>query len=130
MHPTLNQQVFDHIVTHLLTQNERAEEGDECRYRLQHLNHIEPLMCAAGCLILPHHYDPNFEGLLVTDPRVWSAVYKSILEQFGEAPDKDTENTVYLCQYIHDSHPTTIWWKKLREMAKHNNLTFNPPKDP
>lgn len=50
------QELFDYIATHLLTQNEKSMSSMGCQY------HIKDLKCAAGCLIDRTEYDQNFEG--------------------------------------------------------------------
>ncbi len=52
------QEIFDKVKTHLLTQNAKAEvEMGFCLYR-----HPKGLMCAAGCLISDEEYSPEMEG--------------------------------------------------------------------
>lgn len=52
------QQIFDTVKAHLLTQNERsADSRGVCLYRGPN-----KLMCAAGILIPDNAYNPNWEG--------------------------------------------------------------------
>lgn len=112
------QEVFDHVVNHLLTQNERAvvgreiegaEFGNDCRYRLNNLK------CAAGCLIGDEEYRDTFEGL---DWRY--------LVGIGAVPDAHSDLIVKL-QQIHDHCLPPTWREQLKCLAKKLNFQFNPP---
>lgn len=54
------QEVFDHIAWHLLTQNKKSIDtkstGITCQYKLGELS------CAAGCVIPDAFYNPEMEG--------------------------------------------------------------------
>jgi hypothetical protein len=55
-----DQEVFDQVANHLLTQNKRsvsATDNTLCVYRSP-----DGLKCAAGCLIADDEYDPRMEG--------------------------------------------------------------------
>ena len=106
------QQVFDHVVNHLLTQNEKAVVGGEevnndCRYRLNNLK------CAAGCLIGDEEYRDTFEGL---DWRY--------LVGIGAVPDAHSDLIVKL-QRIHDIGEPEEWLYFLKQLAESEGLTFN-----
>ncbi len=53
------QEVFDQIAVHLLTQNEKSVDEDDtyCMYHSK-----SGLKCAAGCLIADDEYKPEFEN--------------------------------------------------------------------
>lgn len=55
---TTNQEIFDHVATHLITQGQqsKAEGSSSCLYRAP-----LGLMCAAGCVIPDSVYDSNLE---------------------------------------------------------------------
>ena len=112
-----SQQVFDHVVNHLLTQNEKAgvvggeieeaELGNGCRYRLNNLK------CAAGCLIGDEEYRGTFEGF----------DWKYLVET-SAVPDAHSELIVKL-QRIHDDNEPEEWPYFLKQLAESEGLTFN-----
>lgn len=54
-----NQEIFDTVAVHLLTQNKRATKANcstTCQYRTS-----EGLKCAVGCLIPDEKYTPEME---------------------------------------------------------------------
>jgi hypothetical protein len=55
------QEIFDKVARHLLTQKKRATVSGHCRYRTP-----DGCKCAIGCLISDEDYDPEFEGERVT----------------------------------------------------------------
>jgi hypothetical protein len=118
-----NQEVYDRIKTHLLTQNKKAQieiTNDEgfivtvCRYRTP-----EGLKCAVGCLI--EDYDEEFEG-------------KPVILHFGGQPTRVGEYLIELgydytqlklmsdLQSAHDSYEVNFWPFELEQVAKKWNL--------
>ena len=55
------QELFNTVVKHLLTQNEKSIDlaDNRCLY----YNPVTKLKCAIGCLIAPCHYNEHFENL-------------------------------------------------------------------
>ena len=66
------QQIFDKVATHLLTQGAKSMMGDTCRYRGSN-----GAKCAVGCLIKDDHYDPILELRSSRSELVKEALIKS-----------------------------------------------------
>jgi hypothetical protein len=95
-----DQEVFDRVATHLLTQRKKAEDQTGmCVYRGP-----EGAKCALGCLIPDELYEPRFEG---ADLRVMVA----------ENISQNRELLAYL-QDIHDSESVDRWAYYLRHAAE------------
>lgn len=107
------QEVFDQVATHLLTQNEqssinRGATGEVfCRYR------AGDLMCAAGCLIDDNEYNETLEG------EGWHG-----LVQQGIAP-KEHETLINSLQEIHDETVVNNWFSELKDLAFNYGLNTN-----
>ena len=103
---TTNQEVFDKVARHLLTQNARAVDGDGfCRYRTP-----DGLKCAVGCLIPDELYDPEMEGKSVCSlVREESGVGK-YLQEFNLA-------LVMALQGVHDAVTPSQWLSELLDVA-------------
>lgn len=111
------QEVFDHVVNHLLTQKKCSDNGKKsymdqlCMYRGKH-----GLKCAAGCLIADEEYKEEFESI-----GTWEE-----LVQREMVPD----NHSYLIrqlQLIHDKREPHFWAECLEKLANKQGLKFNPP---
>ena len=105
------QEVFDMITNHLLTQNEKCIEDvnndtNSCKYKLGHLK------CAAGCLIPEDKYNYNFEN------KEWIV----IANRLGLTQHEDLITSL---QYIHDYYKVEEWRDCLINLAKQYNLKFN-----
>jgi len=101
------QQVFDHVATHLLTQNckSRCESDDNCMYRGEH-----NLKCAAGCLIADDEYNIFLEN------NTWN-----ILVRENRAPNVH-RHLISALQNIHDNQPVEEWYSFLENLAFTYNL--------
>lgn len=106
------QEVFDFVVTHLLTQNERATEGNGCGYRVKKEDRV--LMCAAGCLIPDDVYTPKMEGL------TWSGLYEHKLINI-----KAHKDFISVLQNVHDLNSVEKWKEKLVSFAEIRNLNYD-----
>lgn len=99
------QQVFEKVATHLLTQNAKSYgsglESDACKYRGE-----DGKMCAAGCLIAYDEYSSSMEGTN------WTA---------DIFPDTH-KDLIVLLQAIHDIDEVEDWYEKLEELAFSHNL--------
>lgn len=107
------QEVFDQVVTHLLTQNKKSQNSvNNCLYR-----NGEGLACAAGCLIS----EEEMVGVQATGSNGvgWIGLIRTM---------KLTENHKALIsklQNIHDdSHPED-WEEDSKSVAEARNLQFN-----
>lgn len=114
------QQIFDRVVTHLLTQKKPARDGSRCLYLT-----ADGLKCAVGCLIDEKHYSFRIlEGERVSSPQVQAAVAKSL----GVAElDHEMISLLSDLQVIHDTNYASAWRNELQFLAKCKGLTFNPP---
>lgn len=98
LHQYSDQEVFDYVCNHLLTQNEKSEDN---------------LRCAAGCLISDEEYLYEMEGFIWSDMVVEFNVtseYKSLIREL---------------QKIHDTYPTHEWESCLERLAEQEGLEFN-----
>lgn len=118
-----NQETFDRVALHLLTQNARAEDDDgQCMY----WDRDSGRQCAVGCLIPKDEYQKEFEGKVLfkcdpthripTEPKVPSTV-----GQFMKDKGHDL-GLLYEMQNIHDTGSVTSWKSKLLELGRKNNL--------
>ena len=102
------QEVFDQIVNHLLTQNEKCRDSKTyCRYKFGNLK------CAAGCLIADDEYSDRMEGYS------WAQLIKN-----NTVPDVYA-SLISDLQIIHDQFSVGNWKSGLEDCAKNNNLKFN-----
>ena len=112
------QQVFDQVATHLLTQGRKSENAGTCLYRGP-----EGTKCAAGCLIGKSEYRAYWEG------RSWSG-----LAGEGSVPEEHLDLIIAL-QKIHD-HPdwrlrtlARSWREKLIKLANEFELSYKVVED-
>lgn len=101
------QEIFDHVVTHLLSQNARATDGFKCYYRAPN-----GLKCAVGCLIDDADYKPIMED----EGLVKLAMRFSYVEQ--HAP------LLVQLQATHDHHPPPAWPGALQSLANNFGLQY------
>lgn len=103
-----NQEAFDKIATHLMTQRTRARSNDDvmCAYR-----NARGQSCAVGCLIPDDVYQPYMEG-----QRVSSLIhtYPKIRELFLGVD----QQLLYTLQVLHDRYEPETWKHELRERGK------------
>jgi hypothetical protein len=107
------QEVFNQICLHLLTQNERCvntEIGEDkyCVYKNEGGS-----KCAAGCLIADDEYS------CVMEHRAWYSLVNT-----GLVPDTHMALIAHM-QRIHDEEVPSDWQKKLRSLAESQELSFN-----
>lgn len=116
-----NQEIFDKVATHLLTQNARStanyRAGAPCRYRGD-----GGKSCAIGCLIPDELYDAAIEN--VTARVFCRGPYpksKGELKarKIGEALGFEEKHVLLLTdlQKVHDLAEPTAWKNKLRDVA-------------
>lgn len=101
------QQVFDFVVTHLMTQGKKSDDEDgDCRYRTP-----EGLKCAVGCLMSDEEYNPKYEGCSVPYLQM---VFRedSFLNLIATYEKLLTE-----LQYVHDTYTPEAWSEQLQEVA-------------
>lgn len=114
LHLATDQQVFDQVARHLLTQNSKAKDFNRgCMYRLETTDGTI-LKCAVGCLISDDEYTPEIEGLLYG-----FSEFNKVVGDWFNCPHShllsDLQNT-------HDNYNVSEWKERLRETAKRYNL--------
>jgi hypothetical protein len=111
------QQVFDQVVTHLLTQRRKAsivvrapKARTMCRYRGEN-----DTQCAAGCLISDEEYSQALEA------NGWADLCAS-----ARVP-ADHQDLIEALQDTHDHEHPDYWYDSLKTLAQQRSLQFNPP---
>ena len=112
------QEVFNHVIKHLVTQGQRCYSNHDeiCLYHSP-----EGMSCAVGCLMSDEEYHPDMEGADVSD----------IIRTFDQV--KWMDDYVYLLgdlQDLHDEERTwndegglsTIGLKDVQFIAENHNL--------
>lgn len=111
------QDVFNHVVNHLLTQKEKSvnSRGD-CMYR-----GLNGLKCAAGCLIADDEYSPKMEY------RTWFHLMNGGAFRIGNDELMITTehyDLIHTLQTIHDRHEPDEWKEVLRELCANHMLEW------
>ncbi|RWB08804.1 MAG: hypothetical protein EOQ39_18675 [Mesorhizobium sp.] len=103
-----NQDIFDKVAAHLLTQNAQAREpiSGHCAYR-----GANSMVCAVGCLIPDDKYYPEMEGKGPSD----------LHEVYGLFPDESIDLLNEL-QMVHDHYDTHEWKDQLYAVARKFDL--------
>ena len=116
------QEIFDRVVTHLLTQNERCVSGSgACRYRHETAEG-KVLRCAVGCLLTDEAYSKEMECLPFD-------IYPQSYANCGvDVKDYHVNKMLTRLQTIHDEHSPVEWYRDLERLAVSFRLKFNPPK--
>lgn len=99
------QQVFDQVVTHLLTQKSRSSIDGVCAYR-----GLNDMRCAAGSLMDEHEYNPLFEGC------TWDV----LIQEHGVPTDHQL--LIKALQNIHDRTKPESWVFELYSLARQFQL--------
>lgn len=115
------QEIFDKVVTHLLTQNRKAlGEFGGCRYRTK-----DGLSCAVGCL-LDDETAAKCDHPEAHHPfKVFPSTAAYAVQEFLP-PDLQAElpllNTL---QEVHDTGDVQTWPDRLRRVAEQYELQYN-----
>lgn len=107
--PKTEQEVFDTVARHLLTQNRKSVTGTGmCLYRCP-----SGAKCAAGVLIPDDFYHSKMETL------TWE-----VLVEKGWVP-AEHRTLIRILQHIHDSQDIQVsdWPERLRRFAEQRNLS-------
>jgi hypothetical protein len=108
------QEVFSKIEAHLLTQGQRSEVNQVCKYR------YNGLMCAVGCLIDDEHYSTDIEGMCA------HSLPYTIIESIFKDNDKDNieigTNMLSDLQDMHDMSSIYNWRSHLNKIAYQYNV--------
>lgn len=109
-----NQEIFDKVYKHLLTQNARSTGGFAfgCMYR----GHAGR-KCAVGCLVPDERYSTHLEGHGVSHPHVLDAL------GFSVPVADDTMRLLDRLQRVHDLDPPEAWPIQLAAVAATFSLT-------
>ena len=104
------QEVFDYVAYHLLTQNEKSylEREGRCTYRGK-----SNLKCAGGCLIADDEYKPSFEG------NMWAWLVQTNIAPLNHA------TLILDLQHVHDDYEVVNWREQLSKVAEEFSLKFN-----
>lgn len=103
-----NQEAFDIVVKHLLSQGERSlTPGGLCAYRGKN-----GLKCAVGILIPDNEYSPELEGSLSSVRYKCSSLKSVDFDFLGKL------------QNIHDDYLPDAWEMGLKELAVNYNLEW------
>lgn len=100
-----NQQIFDKVATHLLTQKTKSMDGFQCRYRGPN-----DAKCAIGCLIPDEVYKCSMEGCTVYDSPIADLFLPS------------QRSFLNMLQVTHDKYPAHIWADMLINIAINSQL--------
>lgn len=114
LHLATEQQVFDQVARHLLTQNAKALAwSGGCQYRLE-LDDGTVLKCAVGCFIANDEYDTQIEGEIYG-----SHNFNEFFWFKGEAPHLTLLRSL---QNLHDMYSAGVWKGELKQIAADFNL--------
>ena len=108
LHAATEQEVFDYVAHHLLTQNKKAKADTQCAYRGG-----DNLKCAAGCLISDNEYKGSFEG------NSWDELIAKDLVP------SDHKALIMNLQNVHDGSSFANWRNQLSNLADEFSLKFN-----
>lgn len=118
------QEIFDRVAVHLLTQNKKSERpvSAQCLYRGPF-----DLKCAIGALIKDEVYSHDLEG-----HRANIFTVRKALKRSGVPVDVESEEDAKFLtdlQDIHDLWEVTMWPRMLRETAQMYGLNADKVKD-
>lgn len=113
-----NQEIYDHVVRHLLTQNEKSLSGNTCMYRDEEGN-----KCAVGCLIpddVYKLYGVLIEGLVMFDIINEDENGRPLIKVLKMSKVNLLTSTDLLCalQDVHDSHQPVYWKRQLESVGR------------
>lgn len=117
--PLALQTLFDAAVTHLLKQDAKANDMENCDSNdVPRCMYRAPngLKCGIGGILPDDKYDPAFEGQGV------NALPAPVLESMGII-DEGTELLAQRVQSIHDQLPVSLWAVALRTLARNFGIS-------
>ena len=126
------QEIYDTVKAHLLKQGRRASDvcGGTCYYRTKEYGSDATLKCAVGCLIPDELYDPEIEGVGITDiwglgpdelPPKTRALYYILDKSLGGI-DRQKLGLLISLQTTHDGCRVETWRETLESHAEQRNL--------
>lgn len=111
-----DQEVFDQVKTHLLSQGKKSLKPGKRTVSLNCLcsyHSKDGLKCAAGCLIGEDEYDPAFEGFS----------WKSLM--YSWSVPKEHCSLITELQVVHDTKEPEQWEEALKNVAWMFGLDFD-----
>jgi len=120
------QEIFNHVLDHIVEQGQPARDSEEsCMYLT-----ASGLKCAVGCLIKPQYYNPIFEGETVSVAFVISPEKCELLAALKlsgvDAENKSVNNLLSKIQTAHDTssyHNFVEEFKEsMRDIAEESGL--------
>lgn len=119
------QEIFDKVVSHLLTQGCKSYDSltETCRYRGPN-----DTKCAIGCLITDEQYRPWMESATLNkllDPNIFGGPERQYLDaQFAWM--KPHQKLLQQLQDCHDGLPPSHWETRLCWIAEQHRLIYTP----
>lgn len=110
-----DQEVFDHVSKHLLSQGCKSVRYDENeKYSNTHCLYRGPngTKCAAGCLIDDTEYDVEMENL------TWNTLCQRKIVPLSH------QDLIIELQEIHDDYTPDKWPEKLKQLANYYRLNM------
>lgn len=101
------QQVFDQVKNHLLSQKGHSIEGGVCKYRGP-----SGMKCAVGCLMSDQEYKPDMEN------NEWRGLIRK-----GFVPGTHA-SLITILQNTHDNHSPESWTRVLKRVAESFSLKY------
>jgi hypothetical protein len=114
-----NQQLFDEVAVHLMTQMEKSvSQYGTCQYRSHNGK-----TCAVGCLIDPKRYRRTMEGVAIsTDLTEDDSVVRALERSVGFTLTPDHLSLLAELQDIHDTYSPDEWHIELTRLAAGRGL--------
>lgn len=107
------QEVFDYVVTHLLTQNKHSIMKDDYGVYGAAYFSSDKTRCGAGCLMGEDEYRKHFEG------KGWG----HLVAKFNIPNNHNS--LISTLQMLHDEYKVIDWKDQLKNIAKTFNLNEN-----
>lgn len=109
-----NQEIFDKVAIHLLTQNQKSMMLDIDSDQICVYKNPEGLKCAAGILIPDEIYEPEMDKYKFT--------WDDLINNYKVLQDVGDPEFILVLQRIHDMSEVEHWREHLTELAKDYNL--------
>ena len=122
-------EIFNKVGLHLLTQNMRAINDDQCAYRAEQ-DDGTVLKCAVGCLIDDAHYSPFVEnvgiaGLRLVDKTAGGIRLGNMLEASGIELTGENLELMADLQGLHDNNDEIFWSPLLALVAEKHHINID-----
>lgn len=110
-----DQEIFDTVARHLLSQGKRSTEFGFCTYRSE-----DGLKCAVGCLIADEFYSAAIEGYSIAQCPEFPVEADLVFRLFASGVDLSNATTRQLIadlQCCHDTEPPFLWADELYDIG-------------